>query len=226
MIHNWEILLRILLAAIFGGLIGMEREANNRPAGLRTHVLVTVGAALIMLVSIDAFFDEITGLRVGDPARLAAQVVSGVGFLGAGTIMRNGGKISGLTTAASLWVSAGIGLAIGSGYYLGGIFTAVVVLVTLMSLRSFERRLFKTTYRTLEIAARDRTGLIGEIGLLLGSFDIGIRGISILDIDESDFHNNILTASFKIKLSSIVNLEDLFKGIYNIEGMIEANFDE
>lgn len=226
MTSNYEILLRIILAAIFGGLIGMEREANNRPAGLRTHVLVSVGSALIMLVSIDGFFDAASGLRVGDPARLAAQVVSGVGFLGAGTILRTGGKISGLTTAASLWVSAGIGLAIGNGYYLGGIVTVTVVLATLMSLRTFERRLFKSSYKTLEIAARDRTGLIGEIGLMLGEFDIGIRGISILEIDESDNNNNILTASFKVKLPNTTNIELLFNRIYGIKGMLEVNFDE
>lgn len=225
MISTGEILLRIVLSTIFGGLIGMEREANNRPAGLRTHVLVSVGSALIMLVSIDGFYDLETGLRIGDPSRLAAQVVSGVGFLGAGTIMRTGGKISGLTTAASLWVCAGIGLAIGSGYYIGGIFTVAIVLITLVSLSSFERRLFKTNYRTLKVAALDRTGLIGEIGLMLGDHNIGIKDILIPDAADSDYHEDVLEVAFKIKLPTDINLDKLLSKIYRIEGMLEASFD-
>lgn len=111
MIPGIEIIIRLVLSSVLGGLIGIEREVNNRPAGLRTHVLVTVGSALIMLISIDGFSNLPN--RLGDPARLAAQVVSGIGFLGAGTIMRTGNNINGLTTAASLWVSAGLGLAVG-----------------------------------------------------------------------------------------------------------------
>jgi len=120
MIGNTEVILRLLLSAFFGGLVGMEREANNRPAGLRTHVLVSLGSTLIMMISIDAFRGMGASGNGGEPARLAAQVVSGIGFLGAGTILRDGTNIKGLTTAASLWVCGGIGLAVGSGYYLGG----------------------------------------------------------------------------------------------------------
>ena len=119
MISEIEIVKRLILSAILGGLIGVEREVNNRPAGLRTHILVTLGSTLVMLVSIDGLHRD-GGAILSDPYRLAAQVVSGIGFLGAGTIMRTGNSINGLTTAASLWVSAGIGLAIGTGYYLGG----------------------------------------------------------------------------------------------------------
>ncbi len=110
MISQMEIITRLVLAAVIGGLIGIEREFKNRPAGLRTHVLVSLGSALIMLISIDGFTNIVN--QTGDPARLAAQVVSGIGFLGAGTIMRTENSINGLTTAASLWVAAGIGLAV------------------------------------------------------------------------------------------------------------------
>ncbi|HBL37110.1 MAG TPA: methyltransferase, partial [Firmicutes bacterium] len=102
-----------MVATLLGAVIGLEREQHGRPAGLRTHILVALGSCLIMLVSIYGFPSG-TG---SDPARLAAQVVSGIGFLGAGTILRDGTSIRGLTTAASLWVVAGIGLAAGTGFY-------------------------------------------------------------------------------------------------------------
>ncbi|WP_353096707.1 MgtC/SapB family protein [Tissierella praeacuta] len=226
MISNREVILRIVLSTIIGGLIGMEREANNRPAGLRTHVLVSVGSALIMLISMYGFYDFKTGLRIGDPSRLAAQVVSGIGFLGAGTIIRTGSHIKGLTTAASLWVCAGIGLAIGNGYYLGGLLTATVVLLTLASLSVFEKRIFKTKYKNLEVAAIDRTGLIGEIGVLLGRYNIDIIDISIVNINDNGRNNAILTSCIKVRLPISINLENFFQDMYNINGILEAIFIE
>lgn len=106
----------MVLAAVLGGLVGMEREWNNHAAGFRTHILVCLGAATIMLLSIYGFSQFVNEANVRmDPARLAAQVISGVGFLGAGAILRNGPVISGLTTAASVWVVAAIGLCVGAG---------------------------------------------------------------------------------------------------------------
>src|SRR5690554_3428112 len=167
MILYQEIVLRLVLSAFIGGLVGMEREASNRPAGLRTHVLVSLGACLIMLISIDGFHNS--GLFYkSDPARLAAQVVSGIGFLGAGTILRTGNTIKGLTTAASLWVCAGIGLAIGSGYYVGGLTTAAIVLFSLKGLSGIEKKFFKKKDKILVVQCHERTGLIGDIGQVLG----------------------------------------------------------
>lgn len=226
MISNREVILRIVLSTIIGGLIGMEREANNRPAGLRTHVLVSIGSTLIMLISMYGFYDLESGMRTGDPARLAAQVVSGIGFLGAGTIIRTGSHIKGLTTAASLWVCAGIGLAIGNGYYLGGLLTTAIVLLTLARLSSFEKKVFKTKYRTLEIAAIDRTGLIGEIGILLGRYDIDIIDISILSTADNGSGETILTSCIKIKLPIDINLDVFFQEIYKINGILETMFIE
>ncbi|MDG2764905.1 MgtC/SapB family protein, partial [Vibrio parahaemolyticus] len=126
MINNIEIIVRLVLSAFLGGLIGMEREASNRPAGFRTHILVSIGSTLMMLVSIN-------GASGGsDPTRIAAQVVSGIGFLGAGTILRDGNRVKGLTTAASLWVCAGIGLAIGQGFYFAGIATSIISFLSLL----------------------------------------------------------------------------------------------
>ena len=129
------IIMRLLLALVLSGLIGMEREKKSRPAGLRTHVLVCVSSALVMLTS-KYISDEIGGT---DPARLGAQVISGIGFLGAGTILRQGVSIKGLTTAASLWAVACMGLAIGVGFYEGAIVVAIIIYFSLFLLRKFEK---------------------------------------------------------------------------------------
>lgn len=118
-IDEWHILLRLLLAMLLGGLVGLERERSNHAAGLRTHILVCLGSALIMMLSIYGFKDFAHELNVRiDPARLATAVITGVGFLGAGTILFTGKSITGLTTAASIWVVAAIGLASGAGFFL------------------------------------------------------------------------------------------------------------
>jgi putative Mg2+ transporter-C (MgtC) family protein len=128
---NWdEALLRLALAGVLGGLIGLERELREREAGLRTHLLVSVGAALFTIAGAYGF----DSVRV-DPTRIAAQIVTGIGFLGAGAIIRQGFSVRGLTTAATLWVVAAVGLASGAGYYSGAVITTAVVLVALWPLR-------------------------------------------------------------------------------------------
>jgi putative Mg2+ transporter-C (MgtC) family protein len=145
-LHFGEILLRVVLAGILGGAIGAEREIREREAGLRTHMLVSIGAALFMLVSAYGFsdfhFSNASGITY-DPTRIAAQVVTGIGFLGAGAIIRQGLSVRGLTTAASLWVVAAIGLATGAGYYSAALITTVVVLVSLWPLRIVAFRIFE-----------------------------------------------------------------------------------
>lgn len=136
---SWlEILLRVALAAVLGGAIGFERELREREAGLRTHMLVAVGAALFTLVSAFAWtdwhFSNASGV-VYDPTRIAAQVVTGIGFLGAGAIIRQGLSVRGLTTAATLWVVAAIGMATGAGFYTAAVITTVLVLLSLYPLR-------------------------------------------------------------------------------------------
>jgi putative Mg2+ transporter-C (MgtC) family protein len=133
-----EILLRVGLAAALGGAIGFERELREREAGLRTHMLVSVGAALFTLVSAYAWTDWRFSTEEGlvfDPTRIAAQIVTGIGFLGAGAIIRQGLSIRGLTTAATLWVVAAIGMATGAGYYTAAVITTVLVLFSLWPLR-------------------------------------------------------------------------------------------
>lgn len=127
-----SIIIRILLAAMIGSLIGLERESKNRPAGFRTYILVSVGACLVMMTNQYMF----SLYQSGDPARLGAQVISGVGFLGAGTILvtRNS-QVRGLTTAAALWTSACVGLALGTGFYAGALIVGGVLLVVMVLFR-------------------------------------------------------------------------------------------
>ncbi len=141
---SWaDVLLRLSVAAALGGAIGLERELRDREAGLRTHLLVAVGAALFTLAGAYGFRDFEYGRATGitlDPSRIAAQVVTGIGFLGAGAIIRQGFSIKGLTTAATLWISAAVGLAAGAGFYSGAVIATALVLFALYPLRVVGRR--------------------------------------------------------------------------------------
>jgi len=166
-----RMLLPLLAAALAGGAVGLERESTNQPAGLRTHVLVCVGAALIMQVSLN---------MTGDPGRIAAQVVSGIGFLGAGTIMREGATIRGLTTAASLWVVSGMGLAVGAGLYIETLFAVVIVLLTLKSLSTVERRFIARAGNvTLTVHVTDTPGRLGAVASVCGRWGASIRNVAM-----------------------------------------------
>ncbi|WP_321964043.1 MgtC/SapB family protein [Paraburkholderia sp. J7] len=141
MIGNWELISRLVLAALLGSVIGFERERLSWAAGLRTHMLVCVGSALIMLVSAYGFADVLKEDHVVlDPSRMAAQVVSGIGFLGAGSILLRGEIVRGLTTAASLWSVAAVGLAVGGGLYTGAIAATIIILIILAGIKPLERR--------------------------------------------------------------------------------------
>ena len=164
---TWEeALLRLALASVFGAVIGLERELREREAGLRTHLLVCLGSALFTLVSAYGFREFLTsGASVvrADPTRIAAQIVTGIGFLGAGAIIRQGLSVRGLTTAATLWVVAAIGIAAGAGYYAGAAITTVIVLVALWPLRLVAYRLFlrlrpERERLLVDLARRDAAG--------------------------------------------------------------------
>ena len=141
MLTDAQIILRLVLSVILSGLIGLERQMHRRTAGLRTHILVCLGSCLIMLTSLYVFdiYKNVVSL---DPARIAAGVITGIGFLGAGTIIREKEGVRGLTTAASLWVVAGIGLAVGCGFLNASIFTTILALVVLFFLRYLEGIIF------------------------------------------------------------------------------------
>ncbi len=170
-----ELIIRLALAGGLGGVVGFERELSQQPAGLRTHIILCSGAALFMMVSI--FMGETHG---SDPSRIAAQVVSGIGFLGAGAIIRLGVSIKGLTTAASLWTTAGIGLAVGAGFYVGALLVTGIIMAALVLLRSLER--FYVAGRgvlTAFISARDLPGMVGRMEEVVSRHRGALKDIQI-----------------------------------------------
>ena len=150
-----EIILRLLLGTLFGGVIGFERQVHGRPAGFRTHILVCIAAVLIMMVS--EYYQYLSSIDPSyvriDPGRIAAGALAGVGFIGAGVVLKAGMSIQGLTTAACIWVVSAIGLAVGSGFYLAGAVTFVITIFSLSFLRVIERKMPRLTYRYLTITA-------------------------------------------------------------------------
>ncbi|MGB9839763.1 MgtC/SapB family protein [Thermovenabulum sp.] len=214
MITQSEVVTRLLLSIILGGIIGIERESVNRPAGFRTHVLVCVGSTLTMLVSI-FIFEKFRAFTSTDPSRIAAQVVSGIGFLGAGTIIRVGPTVKGLTTAASLWTVASIGLAIGCGFYSAAIIATIFTFITLISLTRIEavfinRRLLYNIYVTVS----DKPGQLGKIGTVLGEYGISIRNIKMENLDEDRVNINLT-----VRLPANVKIEDVIMKLSAIEGV-------
>lgn len=211
--------LRLLLAALLGGLIGLERESLNKAAGVRTHTLVSLGACLIMLTSIDMF--RIYGLSA-DPGRLAAQVVSGIGFLGAGTIMRSGYGIKGLTTAASLWVVAGIGLAVGAGSYVSAVVTTFIVILVLVYMGRLES-LVKTAHKAqkkIEVLIEDRPGQLGLVSTALGEMNIHIRSVEMSEPLEDNRVKLVFAVNipYNLKLPEVMNKICKVKGVYDVTG--------
>ncbi|WP_118181475.1 MgtC/SapB family protein [Paraburkholderia phosphatilytica] len=148
MLGNAELISRLIIAAVLGSVIGFERERLSWAAGLRTHMLVCVGSALVMIVSAFGFAD-VLGARnvVLDPSRMAAQVVSGIGFLGAGSILLRGEIVRGLTTAASLWSVAAVGLAVGGGMYTAAVAATIIILIILAGIKPLERRFISSKQR-------------------------------------------------------------------------------
>ena len=146
MIADQDIIIRIIIGAVLGALVGMERERQGQPAGLRTHIILVVGATLTMTLSINLAIQFRPLVPNGDPARLAAQVISGIGFLGAGAILRYGPNIKGLTTAASLWTMAVVGLAVGAGHYLSGVAATALILIALIILNAIEKAIYQSIF--------------------------------------------------------------------------------
>ena len=187
-----ELILRIGLAVIMGAAIGFEREWNGRPAGLRTHILVSTGSCLVMLVSMYGF----EGLGVAsDPARLAAQVVSGIGFLGAGAIIRDKGGVTGITTASTIWLVGMIGLACGNGYYIGAAAATVISLLTLTLLRWLEHVVAKHV-TSFEVVGDATHPLLKEIVEICDQYGLLLTNIDAKTIEYGTTEAIKLTADF------------------------------
>ncbi|HWC32413.1 MAG TPA: MgtC/SapB family protein [Actinomycetota bacterium] len=177
--NELELSLRLVLAAALGGAIGIEREISDQPAGFRTHMLVSLGACLFAVVSaygFDAFLEAGLAEQVRfDPSRLAAQIVTGIGFLGAGAIIRYGMTVRGLTTAASLWVVAAIGTAVGIGTYIVSLVTTVITLISLYGLKRVRGRLVRGLKKEHEEFLIEAGRDVALDGVLAALSDAAIR---------------------------------------------------
>lgn len=221
MLTSWMIFFRLLLAAVLSGMIGFEREFHGRAAGFRTHILLCVGSTLVMLTSMH-IFDVYSSRMTVDPARIAAGVITGIGFLGAGTIMHARSAIRGLTTAASLWVVAGIGLAVGSGLYLGSIMTTALTIVTLMFFGRLERAMIrKDWYRTLAIEGREGIQQVKAIREVLAGYHAEITDFELDRVPE----RSAMIVRFGLKLHSQKYANQLIEEIGRVSGVDHVKWE-
>ncbi len=210
----WAIALRILAAFLLGGIIGMERGMKNRPAGLRTYMLVCVGACLIMLTN--QYIYQVFG--TGDPVRMGAQVVSGIGFLGAGTIIvtkRN--QIRGLTTAAGLWAAAAVGLALGIGFYEAAVLGGTLVFVILTVMHSWDNRMHRNS-RMVEIYLElDKNVNLGAVTRALREMELEVLSVQ-LDTEDT-LENGVRSFIVALKAKKKQNHMELLSDVRQIPGI-------
>lgn len=197
----WIMLLRVLIAAGLGAALGAERGIRGRAAGLRTHFLVGAGSALFMIMSthIGTFGPEVLAgfTRVTDPGRIAAQIVTGIGFLGAGAIIKEGFTVRGLTTAASLWVSAAIGMASGAGFYILAVGTTILALFALVGISRLERGIRRSIYRDLILTSPLDVDLSGIVE------SVSMPGVRVMGLDlTQDYEEETTTARLSLRLSN------------------------
>jgi putative Mg2+ transporter-C (MgtC) family protein len=211
--HDLELLGRLLLAAVLGGAIGAERELNDQPAGLRTHMLLTTGACLFTLISAYGFG------RGTDPSRIAAQIVTGIGFLGGGAIVRDGLTVKGVTTAASIWATASVGVAIGAGSYVLGVGGAVLVVGTLFGLRRADDLLRRWGVSRQEYLLEAGPGFDVErvVDLVRGQ-KVALRR---LERQEQDGATRI---QLLVKLPPRYRAERLLDALSNLEGVRQVDW--
>ena len=207
----YEICLRLAAALVAGGAIGFERERDSQPAGLRTHMILALGAALVMILSLNM------GIKFGsDPARLAAQVVSGIGFLGAGAILRSGFNVKGLTTASTLWTTAMVGMAIGYGYYLVALFAVVILLFVLTFVERFEKKFVRVNViRTVVVDVHDREGILREVRKTMTKLADSIIAFNV----QKSVKNKNMRLEIIARFNRSEKLEDMMEVISSIEGV-------
>jgi len=211
------LLQRLLLITLIAGVIGYERERHGRAAGFRTHILVGIGSCLMMLTGL--YLMDALGGRVSlDPTRIAAQVVSGIGFLGAGTILRFRASVRGLTTAASLWAVGGIGLAVGAGFLHGAVLTGMIVMIVMFVFARLERLMRRDWYQTLVIETAGTARELAKIRGLLANYDIEIRD---LDIKEGRQPQQV-RFEFHVKMLPDQPREAIVSQLLRVEHTVEA----
>jgi len=225
----WTMLLRLALSALLGGLIGWERERRNKQAGLKTNLLVAVGSTLIMLTSIYGFDNLLLNHPNArfDPARLAAQVVNGIGFLGAGVIMRRSDNIiSGLTTAATLWTVSAIGLAVGSGFYLPAFITALLMLLSNLLLGKVETR-FRSSKRAanlkVSLLVQSPSSELEPIHAIFDEFGMKIRDMRLTrEQDGGEDGDHRMMLAYDVHASNDVTIHEMVRSLWTVKGVADV----
>lgn len=212
-------ILRLLLITALSGLIGYERERVGRAAGLRTHILVGVGSCLIMMTDLH-LVEVFAGRTSVDPARMAAQVVSGIGFLGAGTILQFRASVRGLTTAASLWAVAGLGLAVGAGFHVGAVSATAILLMVLFGLRGLEHRIRKDWYRVLLVETRASKDDLAQIRRILAACRAQIQHMEITRGDGRD----LSLVEVNVKLTDEAHEDAVLSEVAQLAGTHRAHW--
>ena len=209
-----DLALRLLVAAGLGGAIGAEREIHNHPAGIRTHMLVALGSGLFTVLSIFGFGLEGNGNpALVDPTRIAAQIVSGIGFLGAGAILKDGVVIRGLTTAASLWATAAVGMAAGAGEYVLALVAGVIILVSLWPINALAERLHGSSQPEVQLRlSLTRVDALGEISAALARGKIEIGAIQTQRAGKDSYRADLAirgrsTAAIAVVLEAIEDID-------------------
>ncbi|MFQ3546392.1 MgtC/SapB family protein [Halobacillus rhizosphaerae] len=218
--HLIVFLIRILVALLLSGTIGFEREIKNHSAGFRTHILVGVGSCLMMLLSLygfEAYMDQYENVRF-DPARIPSYVISGIGFLGAGSIIVNGSTIRGLTTAASIWTVAGLGLVVGAGMYDLAILTTVIVLLSLIFLNKIEKQYFGNHMRNHFLVVGEQELKMNELLIIFEKAEVNIRRIEInqevpvqrkilIELEKNQQFNDAVLADQLSKVKNVIHVK-------------------
>ena len=215
-------LFRLFFSFVLGGLIGLEREWHRQSAGLRTHIVICLGSTLLTLMSI-YIPQTFTHFQAGDPSRIAAQVVSGIGFLGGGAIFRMGVNVRGLTTAASIWVVAGIGMAVGAGMYLAALVGTGLVLFALFVMVPFERKLFPgRSLRNLEIALNAEKVKTDNVFPILERHGIEVK---VMDVSQS-FEEKQIRMKLTVQVPEDIDWTELYKALGSVEGIAKITLDQ
>ncbi len=210
--------IRLLLSFFLGMIVGIEREARNQPAGLRTHILISIGATIVMLISI-YIPQTFPHFQNGDPGRIAAQVVSGIGFLGAGAILKFGVDVKGLTTAASIWAMAALGLAVGAGMYAISLIGLAVVIFALSVMNLFEKSIFKErALRKISLEVKKRDTNVAELEKIFAGYDAKIisRGFERNVNEACDKVTFMLGVTRQLNVQSLSNALEKQPGIVSI----------
>lgn len=224
-----EVIIRLILSIIIGGMIGYEREFKNKTAGFRTHILVCVGASVISMIQLFSLYESLNlvqkytglnGILSSDMGRLGAQVITGVGFLGAGTIIHDKGHVRGLTTAASLWVVACIGLAVGLGYYELSILSALSVFITLVLLKKFEKRRFgRLSEIQIQIDFEDMREIIKDVMDYFNDKSIRIINIEIKNKRRDD-NTSFDSVVYTLLVPKNIIVNEIKEELYNSTNVI------